>query len=455
MFNMTGLNKIFDTLITFVFVIVTLPASATTLTIGSVNNGDMERMKELSREFLKDNPDITLKWEFLSEGTLRQKLTHEIETGKGEYDVITIGMYEAPIWGRNKWLVPFSRLPASYDINDVFPSIRSGLSYDSKLYALPFYGESSITYYRKDLFERAGLRMPVQPTWDDIEKFASKLHSPSMGIYGVCLRGKAGWGENMALLTTIANSYGGRWFNEDWESQLDSSEWYQALEKYSRLLTRYGPPNANVNGYNENLDLFKSGKCAMWVDATVAGSSLIDKKTSNVSSLVGFALAPSQKTTKGSSWLWSWALAVPSTSDSIPEAVRFITWATSKGYMKMVENKYGLAKVPPGTRVSTYQNEEYQKAAPFAGITLKAISNSNPEDSTLLPSPYTGIQFVPIKAFEMMAGATGKHVAKVLSGQQSVGQALQKSNEFTGSLMSISLMIEERKARKRLKIVNP
>ncbi len=445
-----ALRKICNTLLATLLLSTVVSASAVTLTIGSVNNGDMVKMKELSKAFLKENPDIQLRWKFLKEGVLRQQLTHQIGRGKGDFDVITIGMYEAPIWGRNQWLVPMERLPSNYDVNDIFPSIRSGLSYNGSLYALPFYGESSITYFRKDLFDRAGLSMPIAPTWDEIESFAERLHNPAMSIYGICLRGKAGWGENMALLTTIANGYGGRWFNEQWESQLETSEWYLALEKYSRLLSEYGPPNAHRNGYNENLELFRAGQCAMWVDATVAGSYLVDKESSKVASSVGFALAPAQKTRKGSSWLWAWALAVPAISDAVPEAVRFVTWATSKGYLNLVEEEYGLVHIPPGTRLSTYRNPGYQRAAPFAKITYDAILNSDPEDSTLLPTPYTGIQFVPIKSFQIMAGTMGKHVSKVLTGKQSVGTALQKSHEFTRALMSIDTMLKERRARKRL-----
>lgn len=271
-------------------------AMAETVTIGTVNNGDMIRMQGLASEFEAANPGIELEWVILEENVLRQRLTTDIAANSGQFDIMTIGMYEAPIWGGNGWLEPMDKLSASYDVGDIFPSVRDGLSAHGELYALPFYGESSMTYYRKDLFEQAGLTMPAEPTWEQIRTFASTLHSASDEQYGICLRGKAGWGENMALVTTMVNAFGGSWFDMDWNAQLETPEWKNAINFYVDLLGNYGPPGASSNGFNENLALFNTGKCAMWVDATVAGSFVTDESQSQVADKVGFAAAPYQVT---------------------------------------------------------------------------------------------------------------------------------------------------------------
>jgi len=180
----------------------TLAQAETRVTIATVNNGDMIIMQKLSQMFEKQNPDIKLDWVILEENVLRGRATTDIATKSGQFDIITIGTYEAPIWGKRGWLARLDDdLPASYDLNDVLKPIRDGLSYEGKLYALPFYGESSFTFYRKDLFDKAGLKMPEQPTYGDIARFAQVLHDPRNGIYGICLRGKPGWGENMAYLS--------------------------------------------------------------------------------------------------------------------------------------------------------------------------------------------------------------------------------------------------------------
>src|SRR5262245_62779410 len=173
----------------------------TKLTIATVNNGDMIRMQQLTDDFTTKNPDISLEWVTLEENALRQKVTTDIATKGGQFDVLTIGTYEVPIWAKKGWLVPLDNLGADYDVDDLLPAIRSGLSLDGKLFAAPFYGESSMVMYRKDLFEKAGLTMPDAPTWDFIADAARKITDKSSETYGICLRGKAGWGENRAFLT--------------------------------------------------------------------------------------------------------------------------------------------------------------------------------------------------------------------------------------------------------------
>ena len=402
----------------------------TLLTIGTVNNGDMLRMQGLSSAFEKANPGITLEWKVLDENTLRQHITRDIASGSGEYDVITIGMYETPIWGANDWLVPMENLPASYDIDDLFDSVKNGLSVDGKLYALPFYGESSMTMYRKDLFDKAGVTMPAQPTWEFMLDAASKIHDPANDVYGACLRGKAGWGENVAFITTVANAFGGQWFDTAWEPQIASDAWITAVNFYVDLLTNYGPPEPFKNGFNENLSLMNAGKCGFWVDATVAGSFVTDPSQSQVADKMAFAPAPSQVTEKGSGWLWAWALAVPVSSDAKEAAMKFATWATSKEYSALVAENFGIAAVPPGTRNSTYQNAQYMAEASFAQTTLEQMNKATPEDSTLNDNPYTGIQFVTIPKFQAFANKVAEQLAAALEGKTTVEQALDRSSRL-------------------------
>lgn len=403
---------------------------AQTLTIATVNNSDMIRMQKLSKTFETEHPDIKLNWVVLEENVLRQRLTTDIATQGGQFDVLTIGMYEAALWGAKGWLEPMKDLPASYALDDVFPSVREGLSVKGSLYALPFYAESSITYYRTDLFKDAGLTMPERPTWEQIAGFAEKLTNKDKEQYGICLRGKAGWGENMALITTVANAYGARWFDEQWKPEFSGPEWKNALNFYVNTMKKSGPPGASSNGFNENLALFNSGKCAMWVDASVAGSFVTDKTQSKVADHVGFTFAPHQVTDKGSAWLYSWALAIPTSSKAKDAAKEFSAWATSKEYGELVAKTDGIANVPPGTRASTY-SDAYMSAAPFAKVTLESLKAADPSKPTLKPVPYIGIQLVTIPEFQAVGTQVGKLFSAALIGQTTVDQALAAAQQTT------------------------
>ncbi|GAB2903453.1 sugar ABC transporter substrate-binding protein [Paraburkholderia jirisanensis] len=405
-----------------------LSASAATVTIATLNNPDMIELKKLSPAFEKANPDIKLNWVILEENVLRQRATTDITTGSGQFDVMTIGAYETPQWGKRGWLSPLTNLPADYDLNDVVKTARDGLSYNGALYALPFYVESSMTFYRKDLFQAKGLKMPDQPTYDQIAQFAEKLTDKANGMYGICLRGKAGWGENMAYVTTLVNTFGGRWFDEKWQAQLTTPEWKKAVSFYVDLLKKYGPPGASSNGFNENLTLMSSGKCGMWIDATVAAGMLYNKTQSQISDKVGFAAAPTQVTPNGSHWLWAWALAIPKTSKQQDAAKKFIEWATSKQYIELAAKDEGWASVPPGTRQSTYARPEYKQAAPFADFVLKAIETADPNHPTAKPVPYTGVQFVGIPEFQSFGTVVGQSISGAVAGQMTVDQALAAGN---------------------------
>jgi sorbitol/mannitol transport system substrate-binding protein len=405
-----------------------MPARAeTTLTVGTVNNGDMIRMQGLTSEFTAKNPDITIKWVTLEENVLRQRVTTDIATKGGQFDILTIGTYEVPIWAKQKWLVPLDKLGADYDVNDLLPKIRAAVSVGGTLYAAPFYGESSMVMYRTDLFAKAGLTMPEQPTWDFVIDAAKKLTDKSAEVYGICLRGKAGWGENMAFLTAMANSFGARLFDEKWTPQFSSPEWKKTLATYVDLMKVAGPPGASSNGFNENLALFDSGKCAMWIDATVAASFVTNPKDSQVADRVGFALAPNTGLGKNANWLWAWSLAIPAGSKKIDAAEKFVAWATSKGYTQLVADKEGWANVPPGTRTSLYQNSAYLKAAPFAKLTLASIDSADPDHPTVKPVPYVGIQYAAIPEFQGIGTAVGQQFSAALSGASSVEAALESA----------------------------
>jgi len=398
--------------------------AATELVIATVNNGHMIEMQKLGKNFEAANPDIKLKWVTLEEGVLRQRVTTDIATKGGQFDIMTIGMYEAPIWGKKGWLTEL-KTDAAYDVDDLLPAVRGGLTVGGKLYAAPFYGESSMLMYRKDLADKAGITVADKPTWTDIKALAAKIHDPKNGVYGICLRGKPGWGDNMAFLSTLVNTFGGQWFDMSWKPQLESKPWKDAITFYVDLLKNYGPPGSSANSFNEILALTNSGKCGMWIDATIAASFVSDPKQSKVADKMAFAQAPTQVTPKGANWLWSWNLAIPAGSKKVDAAQKFVTWATSKDYIQLVAKTNGWANVPTGTRKSTYASADFQKAARFASAELKAIESANPNDSTLPKSPYTGVQFAAIPEFQAIGIAVGQQMSAALAGKTSVDAALK------------------------------
>lgn len=362
-------------------------SSTGTVTVAVVSNplitGQMIPLTE--SVFKKQNPGITVKFVTYTEGDLRAAIEKDVSTHSNSFNVVMIGPYEAPLFAKNNWLVDLSKQyiasDPSYDAADLLPPVAKSLSYQGDLYAAPFYGESSMLYYNKALLKAAGVTLPLHPTWTQVQAAAAKVNQPGK-VSGICLRGLAGWGDNMAALDTVINTFGGQWYDTNWKAQLDSPAVSQAVNFYVNLVKQYGEPGASNDSFNQLLTLYGQGKCAMWYDATVAATSIATQFPS-VFAQTGYAFAPTEKTSS-SGWLWSWALGIPQGVNDQSAAWKFVSWATSKQYDTLVAQKYGWSAVPPGTRTSLYNNPDYQKAASaFADITLQSINGTDPDHPTV------------------------------------------------------------------------
>lgn len=402
-----------------------------TLTLATVSNPQMKDMEELKSHFEDDNPGIKINFVQMEEGDLRAAVTADVASKAGQYDIVTAGAYEVPQWGALGWLKDLTADLAAdenYDVGDILEPVRTALSVDGKQYAVPFYGESSILMYNKEIFDAAGLTMPNNPTWQQVAEFAKQLKTDDQA--GICLRGKPGWGDLFAPLTTVVQTFGGAWYDENWDAQVDSPEFTEAVNFYVDLLKDAGEADPVSNSFTECLNLVQSGKAAMWYDASVAASILEDTKTSAVAGKMGYAHAPVVKT-KESGWLWSWNLAIPETTKNYDAALTFIKWATSKDYQQLVGKELGWTRVPPGARNSTYEIPEYKEAAAaFAPITLEVMNSVNPKQPGVNPQPWVGIQYVTIPEFQDVGNQVAQYVADAIAGRGTVEEALAKGQEI-------------------------
>ena len=409
----------------------------TTLVVAIVANPQMEDAIELSDQFEADHPDIDLQFVSLPENEARAKITASVATGGGEFDIVMISNYETAQWADDGWLVnlqPYAEQTPGYDPDDFIPSIRESLSYDGDLYSVPFYGESSFLVYRKDMLEQAGLTMPDEPTWPEVADLARELHDPANGVSGICLRGLPGWGENLAPLNTVVNTFGGRWFTPDWEAQLTSPEFVEAVTFYVDLVTRYGEPGAAASGFSECVTRYSQGQAAMWYDATSMVSTVESPADSTVVGKNGYVQAPVVET-DSSGWLYSWSLGIPTTSEHQDEAWEFMAWMTDKDYLQLVGEELGWERVPPGSRLSTYRIPQYAKVAKaYAEPTLTAMRAADPDNATVQPVPYTGIQFVGIPEFQDLGTRVSQQVSAAIAGQTTVEEALEESQGYADSV---------------------
>lgn len=411
------------------------------LTIAAVDNADLERLRELGDAFVEEHPGVTLEWVVQGENEIRQTISTDVGTQAGRFDVVTVGAYEAEVWAEQEVLTPLTEMPEGFDPDAFIPNVRDVLSHDEELQAAPFYGESLFTMYRPDLLEEAGLEMPEEPTWGFIVEATDAL-SETRDVAPICFRREAGWGQNVALLSAMAHAYGASWFDEDWNAQLDSPEWTQVFEDYVAL-ARQAPGDPATSGFQENLELFARGECAIWVDTTSAASAVVDPETSSVADDVAFAPAPVHESGRPTTWLWSWSLAIPASASDTELAKEFITWATSREYTELVAQEFGWVNVPPGTRSDLYEDPQYLESAPFAPLALEAIENADVTNPAATPVPYVGIQYVAIPSFQSIGTAVGQQLTDAITGETPTAEAQDNAQWVTGEVIEQARMMDE------------
>ncbi|MFD7242710.1 ABC transporter substrate-binding protein [Streptomyces massasporeus] len=395
-----------------------------------VNNPQMVELQKLTRAHFTKETGIKVNFTVLPENDVRDKISQDFANQAGQYDVATLSNYEIPIYARNGWLRQMNGYVAkdpAYDEQDVLKPMRQSLTADDgKLYGQPFYGESSFLMYRKDVFDKKGLTMPARPTWRQVADLAAKADGAEAGMKGICLRGLPGWGEVMAPLTTVVNTFGGTWFDKDWKARLDSPAFEKATKFYVDLVREHGESGAAQAGFAECLNNMTQGKVAMWYDATSAAGSL-EAANSPVKGKMGYAPAPVEKT-ESSGWLYTWAWGIQQASRNPDNAWKFVSWASGKGYEELVGDQVGWSNVPAGKRASTYANADYRKeAGAFQEMTKEAIEQARPTDPGVQPRPAPGIQFVGIPEFTDLGTKVSQEISAAIAGRQSVESALRKS----------------------------
>jgi sorbitol/mannitol transport system substrate-binding protein len=406
---------------------------ANSIDVLMVNNPQMIDLQRLTAANFTKQTGIGVNFTVLPENDVRDKISQEFSSQAGQYDVASLSNFEIPIYAKSKWIAPlddYVKADTTFNQADILPPMTKSLTADDgKLYGEPFYGESSFLMYRKDVLDAAGIQMPAKPTWQQVADIAAQVDGKQQGMKGICLRGQPGWGQIFAPLTTVVNTFGGTWFDKDWNAEVDAPPFEQATQFYVNLVRAHGEIGAPQAGFTECLNNLIQGNVAMWYDATSAAGSL-EAAGSPVKGKIGYVAAPVVQT-KSSGWLYAWSWSIQQASKKKDNAWKFISWASSKQYEELVGAQLGWSRVPAGKRASTYQNPDYLKSASaFAKPTEDAINSADPRNPGVQPRPALGIQFVDIPEFTDLGTQVSQYVSSAIAGQMSVDAALKRGQRL-------------------------
>jgi sorbitol/mannitol transport system substrate-binding protein len=398
-----------------------------------VNNPQMIDLQALTARYFTAETGIPVNFTVLPENDVRDKISQEFSSQAGQYDVASLSNFEIPIYAKSEWIAPldaYIAADAAFNQADVLePMTKSLTADDGKVYGEPFYGESSFLMYRKDVMDAQGIQMPQKPTWQQVADIAARVDGKVPGMAGICLRGQPGWGQIFAPLTTVVNTFGGTWFDKDWNARVDAPEFKAATQFYVDLVRAHGEIGAPQAGFTECLNNMVQGNAAMWYDATSAAGSL-EAADSPVKGKMGYVAAPVVKT-ESSGWLYAWSWSIQQASDKKDNAWKFISWASSKQYEELVGKEFGWSRVPAGKRTSTYENPDYLKeAGAFAEPQRDAIAAADPRNPGVQERPAIGIQFIDIPEFTDLGTQVSQYVSSAIAGQMSVGDALERGQQL-------------------------
>lgn len=302
-----------------------------------------ELLKSRIPEFTAET-GIRVNFESLQEAQLTQKLTTEFATGSSTVDVfMTRPLQEGLLFIKNGWYEALD----SYDFSD-YPenSVDIGRQ-DGKAYIVPLVTEWQVMYYRKDLFEKAGIQVPTNFT--ELEAAAKALTTADVAGFGSRGKGNAA----VTQFSSYLYNYGGNYL-EDNVAVFDTPEAIEAFRYYGRLLGTYGPQGVTSMSWENLMPVFQAGKLAMWTDASVFYGQVVDpSKTQIPAEDVGVAKLPAGPEDDSPFIVVSWGMGMASTSRNPDAAQRFLEWATSEELA--VE---GMLSNITMARNSAWRNEE-------------------------------------------------------------------------------------------------
>ena len=244
--------------------------------------------------------------------------------------------------------------------------------------------------------------MPAQPTWPQVAEFAARLDQGEGQRRGICLRGKPGWGEVIAPLDTVINTFGGRWFDPEWRRAADLPGVAPGREFYVDLVARHGEPGAATRPASPSARPVRPGPGRHVVRRDVGRQHRRGPAESTVAGQIGYAPAP-VVTTHTSGWLYSWSLAIPETSAAQGRGVEVRVLddeqALHRARRQRPRSGGPRCRRAPASR-RTRSRSTSRCRAPTASRSCRACSGRTRSSRPCEPVPYTGMQFVRIPEFQ-------------------------------------------------------
>jgi multiple sugar transport system substrate-binding protein len=345
------------------------------------------------------------------ENDLRSHIVADAANKAGGFQLYCLDDNYIPLFASNKWVLPLdASIKPAYKLDDVFDSLRDSYSYNGSLYGLSIYSEVTILYYRKDLFNAAGLTPPK--TIDELEADAVKLDKPPR-VFGIALRGLRGEGMNVYTWTEWLRSYGGNFLGPKMQPVFDSAQGIEGTEHYAKIIQEAGPPGSGSWGWPQVSSSFAAGRVAMIVESTAFYPTFNDPEQSSVVGKIGYSVVPAGP---DGAYPANYAIGLAVASSVNPKsktfdaASDFLQWATSQ-QMEFARTADGI-----GNEDRKSVNQSALLKSKLDGGYIAAVS----EGQAITKKNYRPM----IPQWREMGDIIGAHIETVFTGGNSAKDAL-------------------------------
>ncbi len=366
--------------------------AGTTLVINVPAHPHYNAMMKVLPEFTKET-GIEVEVDQLQYLKMRERQTLELTKDDGDYDMIAYVVFSKADYVFADQLENLARFymdpklaDPAYDAEDLIDGYvqNIGVAGGTKgylpgktgsLFGIPYGSETSVLAYRKDIFDKHGLKVPE--TYDELLEIACKIPELEPGMGGMASRAASGHQASHAYLLHLA-PLGGRVFDEKWEPIINNEAGVAAANALKTIVD-CGPEGGTTFGPAEAAAAFQQGKAAMFMDSIAFAAGFEDPNKSTVAGKVGYAMHP--KGVRRGSQTGGFGIAIPKNSQNKEAAFLLMQWLTSKKGDKLV----AMAGGNP-SRFSTYQDAELNEKYPYSATFGEALKYADPDWRPIIPT---------------------------------------------------------------------
>jgi len=346
-------------------------------------------------EFEKSS-GINVTLEFMPEAQSREKLDLDLTLGTGVYDVFLAD---------EMYIQKFAKLGALFPLDDFVnndkefektdfpePALRT-VSFDGKLYGIPWRSAPNIMLYRKDLLQKYNVKVPQ--TMDELMSAAITIRQGLVkdgekDVYGITLRGLRGEGLNMWIIgSSFLPAWGAKWMDDSGKPQVNSPEFVDAIKFYATILQKAGSPDAASQSWDDCYRIFETGKAAFFIDSAIQASLIYDAK-GPYADKIGVALVPKGPIGTYHTGLYCPSYVMTAKTEDKDTAWEFMKWATSAKQMLSDAVDGGNYEI---ARITTFKDDRFKKRFPYEdliNITIESKKTATEERPMIIGWPEIG-----------------------------------------------------------------